>query len=1028
VTEVVVTRRARAGRRSLRWRARAPLVVAAARLRGHAGRATLVAAGIAASLAMLAGVEGGSLVARDRAVQRAVAALPASQQSFRVDAFGLAPGQTYAQADRTIRGMLASLTTRRPLRAMFFRELRVGGGLVQLASLDSLGSLARLRSGRLPHTCVPARCEVLQLGSGGRATWDQQGIHLVRVGTGELRDRGLFGDLLAPTPQLHNEAVTTLVASGSAAFDGLPAFDGIYRSYSWIAPLDPRRLHVWQIGGLLRRESRAQASLARYTDAYELSGPDAALTDASAKGRITAQRMVLIGGEVSTLLLGFALVCAIGLRRGLAAERRRLLERGARRPQLWLAVGAEVSAMSLAGGLVGVAAGVALVAVVAGRAGLPTGAVLGHSLGSPLGVALILLAWLAGTAAVLVAGRAWSGARSGLRLLDVAALGAAVAVAVGLARGGLNADTLATGGDATLLLLLLLPGLVSFVAAVAAGRLIAPLMRAAERAARRAPTALRLALLALARAPSRTVSTAAFLLVSVGLALFAASYRATLERSARDEAAFAVPLDYVVSEGSRLVPPLDAAPLSRYRAIGTPYPVLRRSVTVAGSGTSTLNPTLLGLPADTLAHLHWRSDFSRTSPAELGRRIGAGGPVRLRTVPVSGDAVSLRVRVRGIPVQLALAVADSTGRIRLVPLGEHGAGPWTAAARLPQGTRELVGLEVSLASAQRFGYFHRDAETGATNAPTGALELGPLRAGRRVLTRWSGWVTRGGGRLTGERLSYAFTTGQTILLRLPQPTDGHVLPVVVSPEIAGAAGPGSTLTLDLQDERVPARIVGVAARFPDADQQGEGFVVADESRLAMVLDGRLPGSGRPGELWLSGPPQAERALHRPPFAALDVASRRAMQHSLASDPLAHGLELTLGVAALAALALAALGLWLALVSELRDERGELFDLEAQGVSPDTLRRQFRLRTAILVALGAVGGALLGLVLSRLVVTLVRVSAAAANPQPPLRFEPAWLAAAAGLGALVLAAALIVELTARRTFRGDTPDRAAWSLE
>src|SRR5205085_3843310 len=298
--------------------------------------------------------------------------------------------------------------------------------------------------------------------------------------------------------------------------------------------------------------------------------------------------------------------------------------------------------------------------------------------------------------------------------------------------------------------------------------------------------------LALARAPSRTIATAAFLLVSVGLALFAGSYRATLERSARDEAAFAVPLDYVLSEGSQLVLPLDAAPLSRYRTLGTPYPVLRRSATVAGSGTSLLNPTLLGVPASALPHLHWRSDFSRLSPAELARRIGAGGPVRLRTVPVTGATVSLRVRVRGIPVRLALAVADSRARTSLVTLGERGAGPSSLAARLPRGTRELVGLEVSLASAQRLGYFHREGEVGATTAPAGALELGPLRAGRRILTRWSGWVTTGGGRLTHGRLSYAFDQGQTILLRLPQPTDGHPLRVVVSPEIAGGAGPDGT--------------------------------------------------------------------------------------------------------------------------------------------------------------------------------------------------------------------------------------------
>src|SRR5205807_776819 len=111
-------------------------------------------------------VLGGSVIARDLAMQRAVAALPTSQQSFRVDAFGLAPGQNYAQADRTIRRVLSSLTSTAPLRAMFFRELRDAGGLVQLASLDDLGRFARVRSGRIPRICVPARREVFELGAG----------------------------------------------------------------------------------------------------------------------------------------------------------------------------------------------------------------------------------------------------------------------------------------------------------------------------------------------------------------------------------------------------------------------------------------------------------------------------------------------------------------------------------------------------------------------------------------------------------------------------------------------------------------------------------------------------------------------------------------------------------------------------------------------------------------------------------------------------------------------------------------------
>ena len=116
------------------------------------------------------------------------------------------------------------------------------------------------------------------------------------------------------------------------------------------------------------------------------------------------------------------------------------------------------------------------------------------------------------------------------------------------------------------------------------------------------------------------------------------------------------------------------------------------------------------------------------------------------------------------------------------------------------------------------------------------------------------------------------------------------------------------------------------------------------------------------------------------------------------------------------------------MSDLRDERGELFDLEAQGVSPETLRRQFRLRAVVLVGLGAIGGVLLGLLLSRIVVALVRVSAATGSPEPPLHFEPAWTLAAAGLGLLVVAVAAVAELTTRHAFRGESPARASWSLE
>jgi ABC-type antimicrobial peptide transport system permease subunit len=126
--------------------------------------------------------------------------------------------------------------------------------------------------------------------------------------------------------------------------------------------------------------------------------------------------------------------------------------------------------------------------------------------------------------------------------------------------------------------------------------------------------------------------------------------------------------------------------------------------------------------------------------------------------------------------------------------------------------------------------------------------------------------------------------------------------------------------------------------------------------------------------------------------------------------------------------LAVIGFWIAVISELRDERGELFDLEAQGVAPATLRRQLRLRSAGVVALGIIGGFALGLALSRLVVAVVKVSGTTAPPDPPLRVDAAWPLVGAGIGGVIVALAIVVELTTRRAFRGETPERASWSLE
>jgi hypothetical protein len=997
----------------------------------------LVIGGVALAVAMLISVLGGGLVARQQALGRALAAVPAAARAFEVDRFGVLDQATFRSDDRRARRSLATVSPGRIRRLIFFRELRVQGELVELAAVDDLARVVSVRSGRLPRTCTPLRCELLQIGRGGSARLDQAGLRLHRVGIASLQDPALLGFVSAATGS-GSERPTLLLGPSVEALHRLGSLALFYRVYSWFSALPVNRLRTWDVGRVLAAESHAQVSLEAADPNFKLSGPDAALLDASRRGRIAARRLALIGGETSALLLGFAAIAAIGLRRGVGSERRRLWSRGARRWQIGLALGGEIGSMTLIGALLGLAIGAAVVAAIAGSAGLAAGAILGHTLLAGSVVAALAVGWLVITLLVglATAGEDREGGRRRVGLVDVAALGAAATIVVALSRGALDPQSVASGNT---VLLLTLPALVCFVAAVVLARLLTPAMRAAERLTGNRSISLRLAVLALVRAPSRTVVSCSFVAVAVGLALFAASYRATLDRGATDQAAFDVPLDFTVGEGSKLVRPLDASPLAGYERLGggaRAYPVLRTSATTPGSGSSVLSPAVLGVPAAAMRRLHWRSDFSSLSPGTIARRLAPSGEPRPASVslPAGTRTVSFPARARGSALDIRLVARDDRGRTRVLPLGVLRTGATMLSTRIPRGTTRLLGLQLMLPANEQFALAHRETEAQVTVAPSGELELGPLRAGRRVLTAWRGWVLPSGGSLTRTpghvQLRYAFQdTGARLPFRPAQETDGRPMPVIASPDVASAAGGlGGRTVLDFQDTTVAARVVGVATRLPSV--RSGPFVLADRGWLSTAIDANAPGEGRPNEVWLSASHDraVAAALRHPPFASLAVASRTAIQRRLATDPLAHATALALAAGGIVALALAVLGFWVAIASELRDERSDFFDLEAQGVPPGRLRAQLRTRGVILIAVGLAGGIVLAALLSRLVVSLVRVSATTAVPEPPLRLDSAWLVSGLGVVVLAIVALLVAEGTSLAAFRSARPERASWSLE
>jgi ABC-type antimicrobial peptide transport system permease subunit len=115
------------------------------------------------------------------------------------------------------------------------------------------------------------------------------------------------------------------------------------------------------------------------------------------------------------------------------------------------------------------------------------------------------------------------------------------------------------------------------------------------------------------------------------------------------------------------------------------------------------------------------------------------------------------------------------------------------------------------------------------------------------------------------------------------------------------------------------------------------------------------------------------------------------------------------------LVLAATGLALSVRADLRDERGELDELEAQGASPSSLRRVVRLRALVLTVGGVVAGALTGVLLVTLVTRVVSVTARGGFAEPPLAATVEIAVVAAGFAAFVLLAAALVAVATHGAF-------------
>ena len=1004
-----------------------PLRLVGARLAAGGNRLVLVAIGVVAGAAVLAAVLAGRLVMQDRALAQATAGLAPGDREIAVAWSGAE--NAFPRLDRFVAPRVRRSTGEKPVAAMLFREASIQQRLVNLRAADDLGSWVRLISGRLPAPCRPSHCEVLRLEGRGPIPSTSH-LRLIEVGRAVLKPDAPFGPFVLPTPPTEQVARAVryhtpppspvVIANGVAGLSQNTELQTFYRSYGWFVPIRGGDVHPWAIDAFRKRVQQLTAQIEANSDEYQVTAPTDELATAASASTAAARRLLLLGGEGGALLLAFTILAAAALRRDVTDARRRLVWFGARRWQVELHTLAESISLAAVGTMVGWIVGGTVAALVAGRAGSPAGDVVSHALLTPGGILAAI--GVAVTAGVLLYATVRAPAiqlgRLAVTPLDAAALGAIAVVLVGWARGSVDSQQL-TGGKGTSAFLLLVPALIVFAAAVVAARLLGPTLRGLGRAGRRGPIALRLAAASLARNPGHAAIAATFLVASLGLALFAVTYRSTLLRGQTDEARYAVPASFVLSEDlSQLVPVLHGAPLDRYP--GRTTPVLRLSGNVP-SGTTF---SFLALPTQGIERVGgWRKDFASKPLASLAAAVTPGGDDSLRTTALpAGRHFTLPVTAKGDDIGVRAIFRSKLDDYQAVFLGRtHGSKRTILRARIPFRHGTLAQLRLDILNSGRYS---ANGGIGLQPSAKGELTFGTARVnGKPVRASFGGWIGTGGVSGAAARLGYVLTSDRNGTFRPQQPTDRRPLPVLSTPRVAAESGPHGIIPLQIEGELVAGRIVGIVRRFPSVDGD---VVVAARQPASTILDTRSPGLGTTDELWVNVRPAAEQTagatLSQAPFTQLALQSRAGTEEELKADPLARGSLLTLAGTAAVALLLALVGLLLSVVGDIRDDRGDLFDLEAQGASPATIRAHLRLRAALVAVFGIVGGLALGAILTSLVISLVSVTASAARSEPPLRLVVDLPLLAVAAIAYLLLAALLVGLAT--TLRGRAPARAA----
>jgi len=974
--------------------------------------AALVAISVAGSMVVLGSLLGVGVLTVDRATRQALADLSPSERVIGIHRSS-EDGTGGDEADQVARAALqpvASLT--QPITT--FSLFQPPRDPVRVLVVDQVDRWVGVTSGRLPRPCDGgATCEALSLGAfelpdfgGGLGSTVTLGsMHVNVVGTGQAS-----GEL--PLDAIRPDGIV-LVVDGVTAMGHAGSVMDQPRTDYWLAPLDPNQVHGWSLPDLQAGIAEVQRAIAPAGREYLVTTPEQTLALVQGRTDVAIGRLVFISSLIVGVLLAFAVFAAAVERTDAGHEERRLRSAGATGAQRLAFIVAEAVLPALTGAIIGELLAALAVGLIAASQAAPVGTVVLLALTSPTSIALALLLAGLATAAVAIGIHPSTGSLVQPRIVATAAVPALLVLAWERATsgsGGGGGDVgsgIGSGVGATASPLdpgtVLLPGLLGLTVILASLVLLPPVFRALARAARRFPLTLRLAVISIAREPLRPAATLTLLAFSLGAVVFGLVYAATLRQGAADQAAFSVGMDVriqTLSAEGRLA--TEVLPLLRQGAAG-PNLEVHPMVRLDGDSATHRSFTLAGIEAAAIPELRgWRSDFSTSTPQALASAIALPGEWQLagEAIPAGTTAVTIDVLATGDPIHLAMVVEGANGAFDYRQMGDLAGGHQQFVVPVTNADAKVVGILASNGGLAAVG--------------------GPFSGNRQQAD-----VTIGGLAtiIDPAKTIHLDVSGERSaqLLRAPARTDGLVLPAIVSPELAGDVGADGILDVTVGNGlALRLKPVGVATRIPTLLDPGpDGAVAVDLEPLLLAMNARDPGSGVPNQILVRAPSDeaanaAATALGKDPFPPVIVQSRPALEAARDDDPFAVGILWGLAAGAVAGIVLSLAGVLMAAAAELRDERGELWELEAEGLVPRRIARLLVLRTGLLAGSGAVLGIVIGIALAWLAAQTIS-SSTGADPVPPLVLVAPAIQIVGLAAAVLVAIGVAIVLLAARHF-------------